>query len=94
MRKLSRDRMTQLAREILDSILRASSVRLLKERETVLQSSGHAVSEELDREIERERAVLVRIGTGRRSPKPGTPEYDELFGTLLEEEHVRDIAEG
>lgn len=94
MRKLSRERASQLAREILDAILRASSVRLLKERDTVLQSIGHAVAEELEREIVRERAVLVRIGTGRRAPKPGTPEYDELFRTLLEEEYVRDIAEG
>ncbi len=50
MHKLSRERINQLARELLDAMTRTKSVALLKDRDVVRQSIAHALADELKRE--------------------------------------------
>lgn len=88
MLRLSRERVNQLARELLDALTRAQAVSLLKDREVVRQSIAHALADELKREEEREEKVRKRIAAIRPAPSPA--DYDELFRTFLEEEHLRD----
>jgi len=54
MHKISRERVTQLARDLLEAMTRTKAVMLLKEREVVRQSIAHALADELKREEERE----------------------------------------
>ncbi|HWW59815.1 MAG TPA: DUF507 family protein, partial [Thermoanaerobaculia bacterium] len=82
--RLTRERVNQLARELLDALTRAQAVSLLKDREVVRQSIAHALADEFKREEEREEKVRRRIDAIRRSPAPGSPDYDELFRTFLE----------
>ena len=86
----SRERLTQLARDLLDAMTRSRAVTLLKDREVVRQAIAHALGEELRREEEREESVLKRIATMRPLPKKGTPEWEQLFRRLMEEEYLRD----
>lgn len=88
--RLTRERVNQLARELLDALTRAQAVSLLKDREVVRQSIAHALADEFKREEEREEKVRRRIDAIRHSPAPGSADYDELFRTFLEEEHLRD----
>ncbi|HVR37676.1 MAG TPA: DUF507 family protein [Thermoanaerobaculia bacterium] len=90
MLRLSRERVNQLARELLDALTRAQAVSLLKDREVVRQSIAHALADEFKREEEREDKVRRRIAAVRNAPEVGTREYDELFRNYLEEEHLRD----
>ena len=90
MRKISRERVTQLARELLDAMLRTRSVALLKDREVVRQSIAHALADEFKREEEREENVRRRIATIRRPPARNSREYEELFRSLMEEEYLRE----
>lgn len=86
----SRERLTQLARDLLDAMTRSRAVTLLKDREVVRQAIAHALAEELRREEEREESVLKRIAQMRPAPKKGTPDYELLFRKLMEEEYLRD----
>lgn len=88
--RLTRERVNQLARELLDALTRAQAVTLLKDREAVRLSIATALAEELKREEEREERVRRRLATVRTPPKPGTKEYEDLFRQFLEEEHLRD----
>ena len=90
MRKISRERVTQLARELLDAMLRTRSVALLKDREVVRQSIAHALADEFKREEEREENVRRRIATIRKPPARSSREYEELFRSLMEEEYLRE----
>jgi hypothetical protein len=90
MHKISRERVTQLARELLDAMTRTKSVVLLKDREVVRQSIAHALADELKREEEREENVRRRLAGTRKGPRPGTREYEELFRQYMEEEYLRE----
>ena len=72
MHKLSRERINQLARELLDAMTRTKSVALLKDRDVVRQSIAHALADELKREEEREDAVRRRISALRKKPAQNT----------------------
>jgi hypothetical protein len=87
----SRDRLNQLARELLDALSRSHSVILLKDREVVRQAMAHALTDELRREEEREESARRRIASmGRQAPRATTPEYEELFRRFVEEEYLRE----
>ena len=86
----SRDRLNQLARDILDALSRSRAVVLLKEREVVRQAIAHAVADELRREEEREESAMRRISAIRRGPRRNTPEWEELFRKFVEEEYLRE----
>jgi len=90
MRKISRERVVQLARDLLDAMVRMRSVTLLKDREVVRQSIAHALADEFKREEEREENVRRRISALRRPPARTSREYEELFRNLMEEEYLRE----
>jgi len=90
MRRISRERVVQLARELLDAMLRTKSVTLVKDREVVRQSIAHALADEFKREEEREENVRRRIAAIRRPPARNSREYEELFRSLMEEEYLRE----
>jgi hypothetical protein len=87
---MSRERVNQLARELLDALMRTKNVTLLKDREVVRQSIAHALAEELRREEEREETVRRRLATMRDKPREGTREWEQLFRRLIEEEYLRE----
>ena len=90
MHKLSRERVNQLARELLDAMTKTKSVILLKDRDVVRQSIAHAVADELKREEEREENVRRRLATVKKGPQPGSREYEHLFRKMMEEEYLRE----
>ena len=90
MHKLSRERVNQLARELLDAMTKTKSVILLKDRDVVRQSIAHAVADELKREDEREENVRRRLATVKKGPQPGSREYEHLFRKMMEEEYLRE----
>jgi len=90
MHRISRERVNQLARELLESMTRTKSVVLLKDREVVRQSIAHALADELKREEEREENVRRRLAGMKKGPKPGSREYEELFRKYMEEEYLRE----
>jgi len=90
MHKLSRERVNQLARDLLESMTRSKAVVLLKDREVVRQSIAHALADELKREEEREENVRRKLATMKKPPAPGSREWEFLFRKLMEEEYVRE----
>src|SRR5205807_3119378 len=90
MRKISRERVVQLARDLLDAMVRMKSVTLLKDREVVRQSIADAIADEFKREEEREENVRRRISSMRKPPSRASREYEELFRSLMEEQDLRE----
>jgi len=90
MHKISRERVNQLARELLDAMTKTKSVILLKDREVVRQSIAHALADELKREDEREENVRRRLATMKKGPPLGSREYEQLFRKMMEEEYLRE----
>ena len=90
MHRLSRERVNQVARELLDAMTKTKSVILLKDREVVRQSIAHALGDELKREEEREENVRRRLATVKKGPEPGSREYEQLFRKMMEEEYLRE----
>jgi hypothetical protein len=90
MHKISRERVTQLARDLLEAMTRTRAVTLLKERDVVRQSIAHALADELKREEEREDNVRRRIATMKKPPASSSREYEVLFHQLMEEEYLRE----
>ena len=88
--KMSRERVNQLARDLLDAMTRTHSVVLLKDREVVRQSIAHALADEFKREEEREENVRRRIASVKKPPAQGSREYEQLFLKLMEEEYLRE----
>jgi len=85
---LSRERVNQLARDLLDAMTRNRTVILLKDRDSVHQAIAMSLAEELKREEEREEVVRKRLAAMRK--RPSSPDYDELFRKFMEEEYVRE----
>lgn len=90
MHKISRERVNQLARELLDAMTKTKSVILLKDREVVRQSIAHALADELKREEEREENVRRKLATMKKGPEPGSRDYELLFRKMMEEEYLRE----
>ena len=90
MHKVSRERVNQVARELLDAMTRTRSVILLKDREVVRQSIAHALADELKREEEREEHVRRRLASMKKGPPLGSREYEQLFRKMMEEEYLRE----
>jgi hypothetical protein len=88
--RLSRERIVQLSRDLLDALVRDNTVVLLKDRDAVRQAIAAALAEEFKREEEREQLVRRRIATTPGAPSDGSREYDALYRKLLEEEYVRE----
>lgn len=86
----SRERLTLLARELVDALARSRAVVLLKDREVVRQAVAQALAEELRREEECQENAKRRIASMRGAPRPRTREYEELFRQLMEEEYLRE----
>lgn len=86
----SRDRLEQLAGDLVNALSRSRAVVLLKDRNVVGQAVMQVLSDELRREEDREDNVRRRIAAMSDGPLPDTPEWEELFRRLIEEEHVRD----
>ena len=90
MHKMSRERVNQLARDLLEAMTRTHSVVLLKERDVVRQSIAHALADEFKREEEREDNVRRKLGTMNKPPAAGSREWEQLFRKLMEEEYLRE----
>src|SRR5436305_6870885 len=90
MHTMSRERITQLARDLLEAMTRTKAVTLLKDREVVRQAIAHALADELKRAEEREENVRRRIALMRKSPPLRSREYQQLFQQLMEEEYLRE----
>ena len=90
MHKISRERVNQLARELLDAMTKTKSVILLKDRDVVRQSIAHALADELKREEEREEHVRRRLASMKKGPAAGSREYEQLFRKMMEEEYLRE----
>ncbi|HJQ39027.1 MAG TPA: DUF507 family protein [Thermoanaerobaculia bacterium] len=87
----SRERLNQLAKDLVDALARSNAVILLKDREVVRQAMAHALTDELRREEERDESARRRIAAmARQAPRAGTPEYEELFRKFVEEEYLRE----
>ena len=90
MSRMTRERVTQLARDLLERLTRTQSVTMLKDREVVRQSIAHTLADEFKREEEREEAVRRKIASIRKGPAVGSREYEQLFRKLMEEEYLRE----
>ena len=86
----SRERLSHLARELVDALARSRAVVLLKDREVVRQAVAQALAEELRREEDCQENARRRISAMRGAPRPKTREYEELFRQLMEEEYLRE----
>jgi len=87
---MSRERVNQLARDLLEAMTRTHSVVLLKERDVVRQSIAHALADEFKREEEREDNVRRKLAVLKMPPVPGSREWEQLFRKLMEEEYLRE----
>lgn len=86
----SRERLSHLARELVDALARSRAVVLLRDREVVRQAVAQALAEELRREEDCQENARRRIAAMRGAPRPKTREYEELFRQLMEEEYLRE----
>jgi hypothetical protein len=90
MARPSRERLSQLARELVDALARSRAVELLKDREVVRQAVAQALAEELRREEDCQENARRRIATMPGAPRVKTREYEELFRLVMEEEYLRE----
>ena len=90
MLKISRERVEKLARELVEEMTASKTVALLKPRDNVQQAIALALAEELKREEEREETVRKRIASMRKAPSRKSPEWEQLFRSLMEEEYLRE----
>lgn len=88
--KMTRERVEQMAREILETMTASRAVVFLKSRDAVQQAIAQSLSEELQREEEREEAVRRRIASMRKPPARKSAEWEHLFRKLMEEEYLRE----
>ncbi|HSP14960.1 MAG TPA: DUF507 family protein [Thermoanaerobaculia bacterium] len=88
--KLSRERVEKVARDLVEAMSRSRTVVFLKDRDAVRQALARELDDELRREQEREEEVWRRISSMRKAPRPGSPEWEQLFHSLMNEEYLRD----
>lgn len=90
----SRDRITTLARQIVDELARSSEVHLLRDRESLRQSVIQVLQEEFRRDEDRVSAVLARLDGMDGVPRRGSAEWNQLWQKLLDEEYERTRFDG
>ena len=88
--KMSRERVEKLARDLVSAMARSRAVTFHKERDAVHQLVAHALSEEFRREEEREENVRRRMQSMKKTPSRKSPQWEELFHRMMEEEYVRE----
>lgn len=88
--KMSRERVEDLARELVDAMSRSGAVKFLKDRDAVRQAIAYALADEIRRDEEREENVRKRIAAMRKAPPRGSAEWEALFRSLMNEEYLRD----
>jgi hypothetical protein len=86
----SRERLNELAGEIVRAVTRSRALILLKDQEAVRQSVAQALADELTRQEAREETARKRIAALERKPRPGSPEWDLLFKRFVDEEYLRE----
>lgn len=91
MYKLSRERVSQLARLITDGLHAQSSNRFLKDQEIVRQAILHALVDEVKHDEEHRSNVREKILGMKRPPAPSSKEWDQLFRKLLDEEYEKEV---
>lgn len=90
MNRVTRERVTQLARVLLDELQRQSSVQLLRDRETVCQAIAHALFDELRRDDDRQIAVIAKIAALPDAPLPGSKNWGQMYRKMLDEEYEKE----
>jgi hypothetical protein len=90
MARPSRDRLNELAREIVRAVSRSRAVILLKDAETIRQAVALALADELTRQEAREETARTRIAAIKNGPKAHTPEWEVLFRRFVDEEYLRE----
>lgn len=90
----SKERLLSLSREIVSLFSRSRSVVLLKTPEAAEQAICQALSEELQRQVQREENARKRIARLRGAPRPQSKEWHVLFRRLIEEEILRESLDG
>ncbi len=88
--KMSRERVEKLGRDLVATLARSRSVSFHKEIDSVQQVVAHALAEEFRREEEREENVRRRISSMKKTPARKSPQYEELFLKMMEDEYVRE----
>lgn len=88
MQKPSKERVSSIARLLVDALERVESVHLIKDREAVRQSIVHSLIDELRHDEERQAAVLQRLGNNPELV-PGSKDWENAVRRLLEEEYER-----
>jgi hypothetical protein len=88
--RMSRERVEKLARDLVQAMTRSRAVTFHKERDAVHQVVAHALTEELRREEEREENVRRRLGSMKKTPARKSPEWEELFLKMMEEEYMHE----
>lgn len=91
MYKLTRERVSLLARLITDGLENQSSNRLLKDAEIVRQAILHALVDEVKHDEEHRNNVREKILAMKRPPVPSSREWDLLFRKLLDEEYEKEV---
>lgn len=87
---MNRERVEQLARELLAAMTASRDVVLLKSRDVVQQAIAQVLAEEIEREEAREETVRRRIAGLRKVPPRRSPDFELLFRKLMEEEYLRE----
>lgn len=90
MNKVTRERVTQLSRILLDELLRQSSVHLLRDRETVCQAIAHALFDELRRDDDRQIVVIRKIADLPDAPASGSKSWGLVYRKMLDEEYEKE----
>jgi len=91
MYKLSRERVSLLARLITDGLHAQSSNRFLKDEEIVRQAILHALVDEVKHDEEHRSNVREKILAMKRPPSQTSREWEQLFRKLLDEEYEKEV---
>ena len=91
---MNRERVEQLARELLAAMTASRSVVLLKSRDVVQQAIAQVLAEEIEREEARAETVRRRMAGLRKVPPRRSPDWENLFRRLMEEEYLREGLDG
>lgn len=91
MYKLSRERVSMMARLITDGLHAQASNRFLKDEEIVRQAILHALVDEVKHDEEHRGNVREKILGMKRPPAATSKEWEQLFRKLLDEEYEKEV---